>query len=160
MQKFDFFQHHKNVLIKNVLVYQKQSPFLNVWARGPKLGFFHRTTVHHAYYYCGLGHVIVIIGGNSQSWTILRHFPWSPACAPPPPPPLLPSLVSVSFLTFVSLIAIITMKIETTIDEKNKGRIHLSFYWFSFFFFWRKLVPTYELQSFSNLEFVCWRSPI
>ena len=37
----------------------------------------------------------------------------------PPPPPLLPSLVSVSFLTFVSLIAIITMKIETTIDEKN-----------------------------------------
>ena len=102
MQKFDFFQHHKNVLIKNVQVYQKQSPFLNVWARGPKLGFFHRTTVHHAYYYCGLGHVIVIIGGNSQSWTILRHFPWSPACAPPPPP-LLPSLVSVSFLTFVSL---------------------------------------------------------
>lgn len=27
MQKFDFFQHHKNVLIKNVQVYQKQSPF-------------------------------------------------------------------------------------------------------------------------------------
>ena len=159
MQKFDFFQHHNDVLIKNVQVYQKQSPFLNVWARGPKLGFFHRTTVHHAYYYCGLGHVIVIIGGNSQSWTILRHFPWSPACAPPPPP-LLPSLVSVSFRTFVSLIAIITMKIETTIDEKNKGRILLSFYWFSFFFFWRKLVPTYELQSFSNLEFLCWRSPI
>lgn len=132
MQKFDFFQHHKNVLIKNVQVYQKQSPFLNVWARGPKLGFFHRTTVHHAYYYCGLGHLIVITGGNSQSLTILRHFPSSPACVPPLPP-LLPSLVSVSFLTFVLLIAIITMKIETTIDEKNKGRIHLSFYWFSFF---------------------------
>lgn len=70
----------------------------------------------------------------------------------PSPPPLLPSLVSVSFLTFVSLIAIITMKIETTIDEKNKGRIHLSFYWFSFFSFERSWFRHKNYSLFQTLN--------
>lgn len=75
-----------------------------------------------------------------------------PRLRPPPSPPLLPSLVSVSFLTFVLLIAIITMKIETTIDEKNKGRIHLSFYWFSFFSFERSWFRHKNYSLFQTLN--------